>query len=174
MKRKTPRQFPQLVSLFPKLYYFIPCIRERDRTVGSTVIAFDEPMDAMLWFIELLEREDGTCLKATLRKLVCRWYGSEAERTFQRHYTELLEKAFIQDSDSEADARYSVVSLTDSGKLLLQEIKAQRSDDLSPFQLELSKLSPRDARVVMKWLERLATVSWSKMRNDAGASRSPT
>ena len=91
-------------QIFPHIYYFFSCIKQSPILDSSgnkvlnkkgKVIKFDEPMDAMLWYLEIKKAFDQ---KSALRRMdlmnfVFRWFNETT--SLQRAYDKLEEAKFI-------------------------------------------------------------------------------
>ncbi len=170
MRSDTPSRSLQL---FPRIYYFIPCIGPHTRTVGASVLRFDEPMDAILWFVELLSQstDAGFCPKPVLKNLIRRWYGESVDSDFERCYGELYSGGFIQSHDWTEDRRVSIVELTNEGSQLLEQIKVQRRNDMQLLRSHVLKLPRKDKKIVLRVLEDASHDAWRKMVADADSNR---
>jgi len=139
--------------------------------VGAAEINFDEPMDAMLWFLEAVPAftKRRSYPKASLKKLIIRWYGEESTRNFERLYKQLRDKGFIHSEQNPANRRAHNVKLTRTGRRLLNQVKAERAADTALFTAELLKLPKADREVVLSWLNTIAKAGLIQMIEEASA-----
>lgn len=142
--------------------------------VGFTAVEFDEPMDAMLWFVELLitSTDAGFCPKPVLKNLIRRWYGEGVDSDFERCYGSLLQGGFIASHDWPQDRRVSIVELTDEGRLLLEQIKVQRHQDLELLRQVVQKLPRKDKKIVLRVFDNISQLTWRKMIEDGDPENS--
>jgi hypothetical protein len=164
----TQERIRQSLILFPKLYYFIPCINPHERQAGGTTLLFDEPMDAILWFIDLVitDSKRNDCPRPILKNLIRRWYGEKVDSDFERCYSDLLENRFIIAQQWSEDRRIHLVQLTDKGRLLLQQIKDKRYQDIELLRREVQNLPRKDKKIVIRLFDRMSKLAWRKMLED--------
>lgn len=155
----------QLLNAYPKLYYFIPCIRRHQRQFEETTFWFDEPMDAMLWFLDMiaLETDSAPCIRSKLKGLVCRWYGREASTAFNRCYRILDKHDFITWEPNQEDSREHDVWITDRGVQLLAQIKEHRLQHLKVLCQVTRSLSSVEEDVMSRVLNAQAELAWTEM-----------
>ncbi len=171
MNRTTSLSPDHVGVVFAKLYYGIPCFRGNEPLfVGDASIKLDEPIDAILWFLDLKSAHtpETACPKALLKTLVMSWHSGE--RSFERDYGELLSQKFIDAQDNEGDRRGKDVWLTKSGQKLLAEIRQQRLRDIDFIQREFLALPENEQRVVWQWLNSVAETAWQLM-NQSNAEK---
>jgi len=170
MPQKRPPNRRHPISLFPGIYYFIPCLREEKRKVGNVEIKFDEPMDAMLWFLDEIPEFTGrrSHPKAALKKFTIRWFGEESTRNFERLYKQLRDKEFIHSEPDPTNRRAHNVEITASGRRLLNQVKAERTEHTELFRGEILKLRADERRVIRRWLHRIATSGMAQMVAEVG------
>lgn len=156
-----------MLDVYPKLYYFIPCIRRHVRSFAGTTFKFDEPMDAMLWFLDILgsQTTGAHCTRSKLKGLVCRWYGREASTNFDRAYKILEKVGFITWEPNPEDNKKHDVWITEKGQQLLEEVKSQRLQQLSTLRQVTQALTPEEQEVTLRVLSMQAESAWTEMMN---------
>lgn len=158
----------QLIDTYAKLYYFIPIIRKHELDVDGTTLTLDEPMDAMLWFLDIIasQSEKVYCSRPKLKGLVCRWYGKEASTAFDKYYSLLRKKDFIAPELGREDSRgHDHVRITDKGRHLLNIIKEQRTEPLKLLLEAVQNSSAELYQEVLRGLEVAAHRAWEEMMN---------
>jgi hypothetical protein len=156
----------RLIDVCAKLYYFIPVIRKQEVEIEGTSLTLDEPMDAMLWFLDLIasQPEKVTCSRAKLKGIVCRWYGKEASTAFDKYYSQLRKKNFIAPEVGLADSReHDRVLITQKGRDLLSVIRGQRAAHLNPLLEAVHSASGETYQHMIRGLEAAAQQAWGVM-----------
>ena len=140
---------------FPKLYYFFP-ITSRVIKLPSVKVQIDEPLDAILWVVELLSED--TCLQGEVQAIVRWWYPQAA---FARSLRYLVRTGCIEQTPFEQDLRKKILTLTPTGKMVLDEIKSDRQEFM---RLLFEQLSEREVESIIPILERISSLAWKTLR----------
>jgi len=159
-----------LLFAFSRIYYLLPALKPNRRVkIGPTGPRNDkmyplmEPMDAILWGIEILR--DGTgedwCPRKHLEALVLWWYP---HANFGRTLGHLIDDGSIASHD-EPDRRKKSLKLTPKGRRRLAIIMDHRGKQFRRLFLDLSWTAAQQKA----WIELLikaAQAPWPAIQND--------
>lgn len=153
------------LNVFPKIYFFVPIFRRRTLTVGSKKLVFSEPMDCILWLLDLLTKDspDGSCLQGDLEDLVRHWYNLATPSTFNKKLNALEDAGCIHKVTDAEDKRGNNLSLTAAGTKVLEDIRAQRLKLLAPLLDVAHDLPPSSRGKMLDTLDLFADAAWKRM-----------
>lgn len=151
-------------ACFAKLYYFFPTIAPHLEKVGEHQVQVHEPLDALLWLLETLQKETGGAPVEyrKLRAVVLAWWPlNDAESYFSRRL-KLLERAGCVSTERDpTDKRRVLVSLTGCGRLLLDQLIAQRTAHLDFLvAVMIETLLDEEASKALALFENMADQAW--------------
>lgn len=161
-----------LLELFPKFYFFTPTLFRHRREFEGNYFIFDEPMDAILWMLELHtdDSPDTFFMRSDLENLVCSWYGKQGKSTFNRSYSKLLEHGFLTPRPSASDRRFDEIQMTQRGRALLSQIKQERLLSIEPVRVVIEALPLEQREDFLSILEKIADAAWIDLNSRAKAS----
>lgn len=150
------------LATFPKLYYYAAALPST-LTVRGKKVKVKAPRDAILWFLDVLAREQGgeCCLNGELQDLIQRCHPGLEPSGFSR-YTSELKKAGLINKDFGKDEKNKQLSLTKRGTEVLDAIKAHRRQNAVKFLFE--GLKPNEQQALAAQLEAVADQTWPKIK----------
>ena len=160
MANLTP--IDRALATFPKLYYYAPALPST-LTVRGKKVKVKAPRDAILWFLDILAREQGgeCCPNGELQDLIQRCHPGLKPSGFSR-YTRELKRAGLINKDFGGDEKTKQLSLTKRGVEVLGAIKAHRRENVVKFLFE--RLKPNDQNALAAQLEAVAEQMWPKIK----------
>jgi DNA-binding HxlR family transcriptional regulator len=161
-----------VLNIFPKLFYSTPTLPPQRIKISERDILLGEPMDCILWTVELLTDAESTCLQATVEQIVKKWYPPKSKDriskyNFSKPINKLVSKGFLESRRVSKNRRKSELRLTPTGRQLLNYVKQTRTQAITEA---LQLIAPEAVAAVLPLLEQIADAVWENRKQAAKAT----